>query len=68
MYRSIVVPLDGTTFGEYALPIALDIGRRAGAQLHLMHAHSDPELGARSRAREQAYLNAVMLHCPLVTA
>lgn len=39
MYRSIVVPLDGSTFGEHALPIALGVARRAAAQLHLVHVH-----------------------------
>jgi nucleotide-binding universal stress UspA family protein len=39
MYRSILVPLDGTAFGEHALPHALAIARRTGARLHLAHVH-----------------------------
>lgn len=37
MFRSILVPLDGTPFGEHALPAALAIARRTGAALHLVH-------------------------------
>jgi nucleotide-binding universal stress UspA family protein len=39
MYKSIVVPLDGSSFAEYALPIARSIARRAGATLQLVHVH-----------------------------
>jgi len=35
MYRSILVPLDGSTFAEHALPPALGIARRADAALQL---------------------------------
>jgi nucleotide-binding universal stress UspA family protein len=42
MYRSILVPLDGSAFGEHALPFALSLARRAGAQLHLAHIHVPP--------------------------
>jgi nucleotide-binding universal stress UspA family protein len=37
MYRNILVPVDGSSFGEAALPLALNIARRAGAILHLVH-------------------------------
>lgn len=37
MCRSILVPLDGSVFSEYALPLALALVRRSGAQLHLAH-------------------------------
>jgi nucleotide-binding universal stress UspA family protein len=37
MYRTIMVPLDGSAFSEYALPLALTIARRAGATLNLVH-------------------------------
>src|SRR5512132_1161341 len=37
MYRTIMVPLDGSSLGEYALPMALGIARRAGATLDLVH-------------------------------
>jgi nucleotide-binding universal stress UspA family protein len=39
MLRSILVPLDGSTFGEHALPLAAGLARRAGATLHLVHVH-----------------------------
>ncbi len=39
MYRSILVPLDGSSFGERALPLAARIARRAGAELRLVHVH-----------------------------
>jgi nucleotide-binding universal stress UspA family protein len=40
MYRSILVPLDGSPFGEHALPFALSLARRAGARVHLVHVHT----------------------------
>jgi nucleotide-binding universal stress UspA family protein len=40
MIRSILVPLDGSAFGECALPLATTLARRAGATLHLAHVHS----------------------------
>lgn len=36
MYRKILVPLDGSTFAEAALPIAVALTRRAGADLHVV--------------------------------
>jgi nucleotide-binding universal stress UspA family protein len=39
MYRSILVSLDGSAFGEQALPVALSIARRVGASLNLVHVH-----------------------------
>lgn len=39
MIRSILVPLDGSDFGEHALPMAATLARRAGATLHLAHVH-----------------------------
>jgi nucleotide-binding universal stress UspA family protein len=38
--RSILVPLDGSAFGECALPMAAALARRAGATLHLVHVHA----------------------------
>ncbi len=37
MYRTILVPVDGSPFGEAALPLALSLARRAGAMLQLVH-------------------------------
>ena len=39
MYSSILVPLDGSAFGERALPVALALARRSGARIELVHAH-----------------------------
>ena len=35
MYQQILVPLDGSAFGEAALPLALELSRRTGANVHL---------------------------------
>lgn len=40
MFRSILVPLDGTDFGEAALPLAVAVARRTGGALHLVHMHA----------------------------
>jgi nucleotide-binding universal stress UspA family protein len=37
MYHAIVVPLDGSEFGERALPLALSIASDAGATIQLLH-------------------------------
>jgi nucleotide-binding universal stress UspA family protein len=37
MYHSVMVPLDGSPFGEHALPLAQAIARRAGARLDLVN-------------------------------
>lgn len=39
MIRKILVPLDGSEFGEHALPLAVALARRTGAMLHLIHVH-----------------------------
>ena len=36
MYRKIMVPLDGSSFAEHALPLARAIARRCEAELHLV--------------------------------
>jgi len=72
MFRSVLVPLDGSRFGEQALPLALTVARRAGARLELVHKHVPPAplhpdgmlarehaLDTTSRAQEQAYLDGV---------
>src|SRR5437764_12135571 len=71
MYRKLLVPLDGSTFGEHALPLALSIARRAQAAIELVHVHVpvvyidhlmtfDDALDRDTRVREQAYLDAVV--------
>lgn len=43
MYHRIVVPLDGSRFGDAALPFAESIARRSGATVDLVHVHlSEP--------------------------
>lgn len=42
MYHTIMVPLDRSSFGEYALPLALGIARRAGARVDLVHVCTPP--------------------------
>jgi nucleotide-binding universal stress UspA family protein len=44
MYRTIMVPLDGSPFGECALPLAVSLARRAGATLQLVQVM--PPLGS----------------------
>jgi nucleotide-binding universal stress UspA family protein len=67
MYRSILVPLDGSAFGEQALPLALAIARRAGAAVQLVHVHTafvyvesgfiyDNTADRHIRQQEQGYL------------
>lgn len=66
MYRSILVPLDGSAFGEHALPFALSLARRAGAQLHLVHVHVPPAPiladanDAELRGYERMYLDGLV--------
>lgn len=68
MLRTILVPLDGSAFGEQALPLALTLARRSGAAVELLHVHVpiaedyselqlfDVPLETRVRAEEKAYL------------
>jgi nucleotide-binding universal stress UspA family protein len=69
MIRSILVPLDGSPFGEQALPLALEIARRAQAAVQLIHVHqpvaspwsgsewaADLNLESEVRQQEQDYL------------
>ncbi len=69
MYRTILLPLDGSRFAEQSLPAARAIARRTGAELRLAVVHQPlpawaqravPE-GAEAQAREseQAYLAGV---------
>jgi nucleotide-binding universal stress UspA family protein len=71
MYRSILVPLDGSPFAEHALPQAASIARRGSAVLHLVHVHGavgshDADLmphpdDAQQRASALAYLDGLAL-------
>src|SRR5689334_16481860 len=45
MYRSILVPLDGSPASEQALPYAAALARRSGAALRLAYVHTPLVLG-----------------------
>ena len=73
MYRSILVPLDGSSFAEEALPLALKIAELADS-LEIMQVHEvygvrdayyswspyNPEVEAMLMERERAYLEAIV--------
>jgi nucleotide-binding universal stress UspA family protein len=70
MWKSIFVPLDGSAFGEHALPLAMSIAKRTGASLKLIHVHAplkaiylegaaflDESVDSDIKAHQQAYLD-----------
>jgi nucleotide-binding universal stress UspA family protein len=59
MYRRILVPLDGTHFGDHALPYAVRIASRTGAALELVHVHRPYELEAELDAMPQYHYQHV---------
>lgn len=72
MYRKVMVPLDGTTFAEHALPLARSIARHSNAELHLVAVippltpayaegvfFSTMDLEAEAVERNEAYLASV---------
>ena len=74
MFRSILVPLDGSLLAEGALPTALSIAQRCGASVDLVSTHAvfqagspticwgpyyDPAQDAALKEQSQAYLDAV---------
>jgi nucleotide-binding universal stress UspA family protein len=65
MYRTILVPLDGSKLAEQALPLAASIAKRAGATLRLAQVHrpGPPPGGAdyqkAVRNSEKTYLEAI---------
>ena len=40
--RTLLVPLDGSPFAERALPLAVDLAQRSGADLQIVHVHETP--------------------------
>jgi nucleotide-binding universal stress UspA family protein len=71
VYRSILVPLDGSNFGEHALPAALALARRSGAGLQVILVHTafvhaesglifDDRLDRHLREQEQGYVEDVV--------
>lgn len=72
MYQNILVPLDGSPFAEQAIPLALDIARRAGGCVTLARVHVplapafakgmppfDYELERGARGQVQSYLETI---------
>jgi nucleotide-binding universal stress UspA family protein len=72
MYRSVVVPLDGSAASEHVLPVAVQIARYSGAALHLVSVPApadacalhggtplDVALPARDSIWAQAYLEQI---------
>ncbi len=81
MVRSILVPLDGSSFGEQALPLALNLARRSQALVRLVHVHvpiaalynanevlSDVVLENTLREQDCAYLQGVVKRVQRVAA
>lgn len=73
MFRTILVPLDGSPFGEHALPLAQTIAKRSGAALELMYVHAplatvypesvpllDDSLNFELKTRQRAYLDQLV--------
>jgi nucleotide-binding universal stress UspA family protein len=71
MVRTILVPLDGSSFGENALPVALHLARTSGASVQLVLVHAamsyaesglvyDGGMDQLLREQEQGYLEAVV--------
>jgi nucleotide-binding universal stress UspA family protein len=58
MFRTILVPLDGSAFAEQVLPLALTIARRAQANLNLVRVRPSLPLNDAATAAEE-YLNRV---------
>jgi nucleotide-binding universal stress UspA family protein len=72
MIRSLLVPLDGSEFGEGALPLAMTVARRANATVHLVHVHvplaamyaetlvsMESTLDPELKKQEQAYVERI---------
>jgi len=71
MYKTLMVPLDGSDFAEEALPMARSVASRLGARLHLVHVirpvpdtdlkspEVDMEWVARAREGTQGYLDGI---------
>lgn len=71
MYRNLLVPVDGSTFGEQALPLALSIAERSGATVNVALVHTpittlytelpaDPALDATVRQGYLDYLSGLL--------
>jgi nucleotide-binding universal stress UspA family protein len=63
MYTSILVPLDGSSFAQQALLLALSVARRARARLELVQVHASygfevADLDIQREQQEESYLDA----------
>ena len=74
MYRSIIVPLDGSARSQAALPVAAAFARASGARLDLVRVHverpdlaDDPTWDAMFREGELRYLESLALAYESVT-
>ncbi len=82
MFRTVLVPLDGSPFAEQALPYAVGIVRRAGATLDLVHVHVlqvleehkagryayDPGFDKEHQRKERLYLESTAKSLATVSA
>jgi nucleotide-binding universal stress UspA family protein len=80
-FQSLLVPVDGEPFAEHALPLALEIALRAGAEVRVVHVHCalnapyfggwphyDSGLDVVLRRRRQAYLDDLFRRLKRVTS
>jgi nucleotide-binding universal stress UspA family protein len=58
--RKIIVPLDGSAFGEHAIPLALRIAKLSGASVELVHIHRGIETSAYGRRELYDEFNLIM--------
>jgi nucleotide-binding universal stress UspA family protein len=59
MFRSLLVPLDGSSFGEHAVPLAVSVARRCGAALELAYVYVPASAGGKhSSSEDMAYLES----------
>lgn len=82
MYRSILVPVDGSRLAERALSIAIPLAEQHGARLVLLQVHEpilplvigggapvrDPALDETHRAEQAAYLDKLAVRTAKLTA
>jgi nucleotide-binding universal stress UspA family protein len=70
MFRTLIVPLDGSVFAEHVIPTAVDLAKRGSASLHLIRVHEGAEfelepndtLDAQMRTEAQDYVAGVAKH------
>lgn len=58
--RRIIVPLDGSAFGEHAIPLALRIAKLSGASVELVHIHCGLETSAHGKREFYDEFNLIM--------